>query len=116
MRGPILIPLVIAGVIACKVLGAFAILTAFMIAIPVIASLALAGGIVFALVMAVVFVVRFIVYCARGFRCAEPRVLTAQPVDPPAGQRPSYRPDYRTVYGYRRRPSPLWNVLIILGG
>jgi hypothetical protein len=115
MRGPILIPLVIAGVIACKVLGAFAILTAFMIAIPVIASLALAGAIVFALVMAVVFIVRFIVYCGRGFRSAEPRVLTAQPVDPLAGQRPSYR-DYRTVYGYTRRPSPFWKVLIVLGG
>jgi hypothetical protein len=116
MRGPILIPLVIAGVIACKVLLAFGILTAFMIAIPVIASLALAGGTVFVLVMAVVFIVRFIVYCARGFRCAEPRVLTAQPVDPPAGQRHSYRPDYRNVYGYRRRPSPFWNVFVIVGG
>jgi hypothetical protein len=116
MRGPILIPLVIAGVIVCKVLMAFGILTAFMIAIPVIASLALAGGTVFVLVMAVVFIVRFIVYCARGFRSAEPRVLTAQPVNPPAGQGPAFRPDYRTVYGYRRRPSLFWNVFVIVGG
>jgi hypothetical protein len=107
MRVPILASLLVVGLIVFKVIAVGSIVMALMVLAPLLLAFAIVGGVFVGLVGLGWLVVRFMLFCLRGFRRAE-APAAAGPVPPRPPQPPPHYGDPRQpqdIYGRRQRLS-----------
>jgi hypothetical protein len=107
MRVPILASLLVVGIIAFKVIAVGSIVMGLMVLAPLLVAFAVVGGVFVGLVGLGWLVVRFMLFCLRGFRRAPAPAATAA-VPPRPAQPPPYYGNpaqAQDIYGRRHRLS-----------